>query len=213
MKFINHFRYGVYLVVTLSFSTAKADAFADFFHAIRIDDASTVKSVLQRGFDANTRDPSGQPGLLLALQGESLRVADVLAASPALQVDTANPAGETALMLAALKGNASWCRRLLGQGAAVNRPGWSPLHYGAAGPEVKVIALLLEQGATVDAESPNRTTPLMMAARYGSEAGVDLLLARGADPVRRNDLELGPADFARLGGREALARRLTGLRP
>jgi ankyrin repeat protein len=48
----------------------------------------------------------------------------------------------------------------------------------------------------------------MMAARYGPEDSVDLLLSRGASLSARNIQGLGAADFARLGGREKLAARL-----
>jgi ankyrin repeat protein len=51
----------------------------------------------------------------------------------------------------------------------------------------------------------------MMAARYGNEASVDLLLARGADPRARNDRSMNAAEFARSAGREALAARLEAL--
>jgi hypothetical protein len=90
----------------------------------------------------------------------------------------------------------------------VNKPGWSPLHYAATGPDPKIVELLLDRGAVVDADSPNRSTPLMMAARYGKEGSVKLLLARGADPKRTNDLNQTAADFARSAGRESLAAQL-----
>jgi ankyrin repeat protein len=48
----------------------------------------------------------------------------------------------------------------------------------------------------------------MMAARYGNEEGAHLLLARGANPKLRNDQNLAAADFAKTGGREALATKL-----
>ena len=67
---------------------------------------------------------------------------------------------------------------------------------------------LLARGARVDARSHNGTTPLMMAAQYGTEDAVDALLKQGADLRLRNDLGLGPVDFAQRGAREALARRL-----
>ena len=71
--------------------------------------------------------------------------------------------------------------------------------------------LLADRGADLNAASPNNTTPLMMAAQYGSEDSVRLLLDRGADPGRRNMKGLGAADFAKLAGRDNLAERLAKL--
>lgn len=51
----------------------------------------------------------------------------------------------------------------------------------------------------------------MMAARYGAEASVDLLLAKGADARRVNEAGLNAAAFAKLGGRDGLAQRLAKL--
>ena len=200
-----------HLSVLLGFSVSVAGSYEDFFVAIQKDDARAVEQLLARGFDPNTRDPKGQPGLTLALQQQALAAAAKIAAHPGLEVDARNEAGETALMMAALKGELAWVERLLARGAAVRFPGWSPILYAATGPETRTVALLLDRGAPIDAEAPNRTTPLMMAARYGTESSVDLLLARGADPKRRNDLGMTAADFARSAGREALARRLEAL--
>lgn len=90
----------------------------------------------------------------------------------------------------------------------VNRPGWTALHYAASGPEPKMLVLLLERGAMLEAESPNRTTALMMAARYGDEDSALLLLSRGASASARNERGLSAADFARLAGRKGLADKL-----
>jgi uncharacterized protein len=190
-----YFRYIVYLIVIYGVSPSIAGDVEDLFSAIRIDDAGTVKSLLQRGLDPNVRDNKGVPALLWALQIDAPKSAAVIAEQAALDVDAANEAGETALMLAALKADMALCRRLLERGAAVNRPGWAPLHYAASSSDGKIVMLLLERGAAVDAESPNRSTPLMMAARYGSEEGLDRLLARGADTTRRNELGLRAVDL------------------
>lgn len=194
--------------LALAATCAFGGAYEDFFRAVEIDDARTVSGLLARGFDPNAPDERGEVGLYLALRGDAPRVAAALLEHPAIQVDQANGAGETPLMMAALKGRLDWVPRLIARGAQLDREGWTPLHYAASGPEPKLVALLVERGARVDSLSPNRTTPLMMAARYGDERAVDVLLAAGADRKRRNDQGLDAAAFARDGGREALAARL-----
>ena len=187
---------------------AHAGAFEDFFSALEVDNASTVKVLLERGFDVNAVDEKGQHALYVALRAESFRVAEVLLAQPGIKLDADNLARETPLMMAALRGNLEWTRKLLARGAAVHKEGWSAIHYAATGSAAEVVRLLLDRGAPADARSPNGSTPLMMAARYGSEDSVQLLMARGADVAVKNDRGLNAADFARLGGREALAARL-----
>ena len=198
-----------YLFVLFATLTVLAGSYEDFFVAVKRNDGSSVTELLQRGFDPNTPDPSGNIALVLALQAENFAVAEALMARPGLNVNALNQSGESALMMAALRGNLAWCERLLARGASINKPGWTALHYAAAGPEPKVVKLLLDRGAVVDAESPDKTTPLMMAARYGPEEGVTLLLAHGADPKRTNARNMNAADFARGGGREWLAQRLS----
>ena len=205
------FRFALYLAVAIGFSLARADDRVEFFRAVGVDDVRTVKQLLAQGFDPNTPSEKGQTPLYVAMREGAPRVATELLAHPALKVDAANAAGETALMMAALRGEVGFVARLLDLGAALERPGWTALHYAASGPETRAVAVLIERGAKVDAPSPNRSTALMMAARYGPESSVNLLLARGADVRLRNDLGLGAADFARQGGRDALAERLQKL--
>ena len=203
-------KYLSYLVLMIGFSIAKAGAYEDFFKAVSFNDAGVVQGLLARGFDPNSRNPQGQTALHLALRDQSPRTAHALWRSTDLDVNALNAAGETPLMLAALKGDMEWAQRLLTRGARLHQDGWSPVHYAATGPEVKLLRLLVERGAPLDARSPNGTTPLMMAARYGTPDGVDYLLARGADKSVRNDLGLDAAEFAKAGGKEFLIPRLLG---
>ena len=203
-----YFKYVAYLIVAVAFSSARAGAYEDFFSAVARDDDRTIVQLLQRGFDPNSRDPAGQTGLILALRDEALRVSEALWKSPQLDVNTENASGENALMMAALRGRLDWMQRLLERGARPHKAGWSPIHYAATGPEAKAVALLLERDAPVDARSPRQDTPLMMAARYGTEASVDLLLARGASAAATNDRNLDAADMARAGGRDFLVARI-----
>lgn len=204
----NYFRTFIYVVVLICFQLAHAGSYDDFFTAIKRDHRNTIEDLLKRGFDPNTLDEKGQPGLVLALRAESYAVAEALIDSAGLHLEAANPVGETALMLASLRGETKLVERLLKRGAAVNRPGWSALHYAAIAPHDEVLGVLLERGAVVDAKSPNGTTALMMAAQYGPTDGVERLLARGAGVDLRNDQGLAAADFAELAGRDRLAAKL-----
>jgi ankyrin repeat protein len=196
------------LAALLLAATATAGPADELLRTLRTDDARTASALLARGTDPNAPDEKGQVPLYLALRDGAPAVARVLIASPALQVDATNPANETPLMMAALRGDIEAAQLLLRRGAQVNRSGWTPLHYAASGPQPPLVALLLERGAVIEALSPNRTTPLMMAAGYGAIDSAVLLLERGADAKARNDAGLAAADFARRAGRDRLAERL-----
>lgn len=204
----NYFRFVFYLFVLIGFKTAHAGSYEDFFTAIKRDHRNVIEELLKRGFDPNTLDETGQPGVILALRLESFEVAEALIDSKGLRLEASNPAGETALMLASLRGQTKLVERLLKRGAAIDRPGWSALHYAATAPDDAALRLLLDHGAVVDARSPNGTTALMMAAQYGPSESVDLLLARGADVNLRNDLDLAATDFSLRVGRERTAAAL-----
>ncbi len=198
----NYFKFIVYLYVLIQFSLSHAGSYDDFFIAIKQDDARTVQSLLQRGFDPNTRDPNGQHGLYLALREPSLKVAKALIDWKKTDVNAANEANETPLMIAVLKGHTELVKSLLDKEADVNKTGWTPLHYAATSGNIALINLLLEKHAYIDAESPNGTTPLMMAAQYGSPSAVKLLLEEGADPLLKNQLGLSAIDFAQRAQRQ-----------
>lgn len=175
------------------------------------DDYLGMRDLLRQGLDPNTRDRQGVPMLVKAMQQESLRVADELLNSPKIKVDLASPSGETALMYASIKGNLALVQRLLAMGASVNKPGWTPLHYAASANHehsTEIVRLLLENHAYIDAESPNKSTPLMLAAQYGSEGMVKLLLDEGADVQLRNQQGLSAVDFARRSEREFMVKML-----
>ena len=191
-----YFRFILYLIVALSISLAHSGSYDDFFVAIKRDDAQAINVLLSRGFDPNTLDPKGLNGLYLALRDQSLKAAGVLITWPKTDVELRTAEDESPLMMASLKGNLDLVRKLIDRGADVNKPGWAPLHYAATNGHLKIMELLLDENAYIDAASPNGTTPLMMAAHYGSAAAVKVLLEAGADPTIRNQLGLTAIDFA-----------------
>jgi uncharacterized protein len=204
----NYFKYVVYLYVFVQSSLVFSGSYEDFFRAVQSDDASTVTALVKRGFDPNTRDPKGENALYLALREPSLKVVAALLAAPKTDVDARNKADESPLMLAALRGHTSIAQALIDKGADVNKTGWTPLHYASTSGHVEIIRLLLENHAYIDAESPNKTTPLMMAAHYGTPSAVKLLLEEGADPMLKNDQGLSAIDFAQRGERPEAAEMI-----
>jgi len=201
----NYFKKVIYLIVFIGFSGSHAGSYEDFFIAIKRDDPVTITALLQRGFDPNTRDPDGLPGLYLAVREPSLKAAEALIAWPKSNVEIRTAQDESPLMMAALKGHLDLVRKLIARDADVNKPGWAPLHYAATHAHLDIMRLLLEHHAYIDAESPNGTTPLMMAAHYGSPQAVKLLLEAGADPLLKNQLGLTALDFAQRANRQDAA--------
>ena len=201
------------LIAVLVPASVRAGSYDEFFNAVRHDQWYQIQRLLERGFDPNTIDPErGETGLILALREEHLQAVAVLLKAPGLDVEAKARNGDTALMIAAFTGNKAAVEALLEKDAEVNRPGWTALHYAAAAGANEIVQLLLDHFAYIDAESPNRTTPLMMAARSGRIMTVKLLLDEGADATLKNELGLDAIALARqfdhVDIAEGLAQRL-----
>lgn len=193
---MKHFKYLIYLFVSIGVSVANAGSYGDFFAALTFDRPAEVQHLLDKGFDPNSPSEKGVPALLYALQSEAPKSALLLARHPATQVNAANSAGETALMLAVINHYTDVVQVLIERGADVNREGWTPLHYAATRGHRDMMRLLLDHDAYIDAEAPNGNTPLMMAARYAQPLAVKLLLEEGADPTLVNQSQESALDMA-----------------
>lgn len=189
-------KYLIYTIVLIGVSSSFAGSYEDFFSAVQKNDAPTITSLLARGFDGNVPDAKGAHALQLAIRENALQAVSALLGWNKIEVESRNKADESPLMLAALGGQLDIAKRLIDLGADVNKPGWTPLHYAATRGHLDLISLLLDKNAYIDAASPNGTTPLMMAAYYGTPSAVKLLLEAGADPLLRNRQDLTAIDFA-----------------
>lgn len=187
---------------------AQAAPIDDLVIATEMNEPRAVLSLLLKGVDPNQPDSRGRQAIFVALRENSLQALDSLLASPLTKFDEPNAKGETPLMIAAIRGSLPAVQALVKRGAAINREGWTPLHYACSGPDNGVAAWLIAHGAEINARSENGTTPLMMAARYGNGDLVPMLLKAGAEPRAANEQELTAADFAERGGRDVVAAEL-----
>ena len=109
------------------------ELYANFTGAVKNNRGDVVKKMLAQGYSPNVKMPNGDPALVYAIRADNTDVIDLLLNAKGLDVDKANPSGESALMVAAYKKNVPLVKALLAKGAIVDRTsGWSPLHYAAA---------------------------------------------------------------------------------
>lgn len=176
----------------------KMSSYDEWFAALRTDDVRRMETLLARGFDPNAIEPElFDTSLIVAIRHKSAKAIALLLSIDTLKIDAQSRNGDTALMIACWLSDTPTALALIDLGAEINRPGWTALHYAAASGNTKIISRLLDESAYIDAESPNSTTPLMMAARGGKRDALLLLLDEGADPLLRNERGMTAADFAR----------------
>lgn len=187
-------------------------ALARFFRAVQLDDAKTVQAMIGATVNANQLNPiGGEPGLVLALREDAMRVVQVFLDHPGTNLETRAVNGNTALMMAAFKRNRAAVEQLLAKGARIDQPGWTALHYAAASGDDEIVRLLLARGAKIDAVSPLRSgayTPLMMAAREGKDGTALLLIGQGANAALKNSEGLTAEQLAERAGKTRVAQAI-----
>ena len=188
---------------------ASAASIDELIAAVLRNNASGVRSQIAAGINPNQAYAQGRTALTLAIHQQSEKAIPVLLQTRQIDVNAPNKAGESPLMLAIITEQDDLARQLIARGAAVNKHGWTPLHYAATKGNIGIMQLLLDKDAFIDTESPNRSTPLMMAAQYsGNEQAVKFLLQQGADPWVKNQLGLTALDFARQGGNPGIIQAI-----
>lgn len=175
--------------------------------AAREGDADRVRKLLDAGADVNVRNANKQrlqyTPLHWAARNGHLEIAEILISRGA-DLDAEDPAYSTPLYLAAEEGYPKVVEFLISKGAEVNvKSSWSgytPLHRAAWGPValrkhiggrtvweaelnenyLKIVGVLLEKGAKVNARDNDGETPLDQAMKNGEKEIVDLLRKHGA---------------------------------
>ena len=155
-----------------------------FRRAVRENDAQSVRLLIARGADVNTRGYQNDSPLHVAALVNADQSARVLLESGA-KVNIKDDTGRTPLHSVGL--NDKVARLLIAHGADVNArdiEGKTVLHYACGQNAPKIVALLLQSGANANARDANGINPLYMInanQRQNKEQVVALLLKWGAN--------------------------------
>lgn len=185
----------------------------DLRNAVEYNRPALVQKYIAQGADPNLNTRDGTPLLVDALKDKNIEVAEALIRAKSIDFERTNAAGENALMMAAYQGLLPMVKLLVETyDVEVNKTGWTALHYAATNGYDDIVKYLLDHAAYIDAESPNATTPLMMAAMGGHITTVKLLLDEGADMNLRNQQKMDVIDFAKRYHQDEIAAGLESRR-
>jgi hypothetical protein len=154
-------------------------ALTDAVRKGRVDRAVVL---LDRGADAHIVDPAGSPLLTVAARLGHESLVDLLlkrGADPNLR----DRNDLTALALASEEGNGRIVEMLLNHD---KRRGAADLLGACDKGKAKVVALMLDRGADINARNSDGETPLMIAAGKGHLELVEVLLTKGADATAQD---------------------------
>ena len=114
-----------------------------------------------------------------------------------------NKYGESPLHVAVKRGDIEKVRSLLLEGANANskdHAGWRPIHESMREGEnaLRIIRLLVDHGADINAKSDSGNTALHDAAAYMSHEIIEYLVQSGADPAVKNLDGKSPLDISKM---------------
>ena len=153
--------------------------------AVHRNDLESAELLIQAGADVNATNDHGVTPLALACANiqNAAMVKKLLEAGG--NPNSVQVKGETVLMTCSRTGNEEAIKLLLAHGVEVGvKEPWrwqTALMWAAAKKHPDVVALLVEYGADVHAQTRGNFTPLMFAAQQGDIDSIRILLTAGAD--------------------------------
>ncbi|KAG1712158.1 Serine/threonine-protein phosphatase 6 regulatory ankyrin repeat subunit A [Nymphon striatum] len=146
-------------------------------------EVDVVSTLVNYGAEINVRDKEMYTPLHVASAAGNVNVVHLLI-SLGVEIDAVNAFGNTPLHIACLNGHYSVTDELIKAGAcvdAVNNINQTPLHYAASSTHAeKCLYMLLEEGASVNAQSKDGRSPLHMTSIYGRFMRALKLIQSGA---------------------------------
>lgn len=146
-------------------------------------DVDKVHALLITGVSPNTTDPTGRPALGWAALGNYTAVIEELLKAPRIQVDSKDRDGNTALILAAQRGQEDAAAVLIRAKAKLdidNRDGMTALSLAAQNGNLHIVEMLVKAGADVTLQDRTGRTPLEWAQDNNRQRVVDFLRKAGS---------------------------------
>jgi ankyrin repeat protein len=135
------------------------------------------------------------------------KVQDLIASGSVIINTRERDTGESALHIVVRERDLTWLSFLLGRGARPdlqNKNGDTPLGLSAQLSWAEGAQLLINRGASVDLPNNNGETPLILAVHKRDIGVVRVLLARGADPKKTDNIAgYSALDYAKRDARDA----------
>jgi ankyrin repeat protein len=184
----------------------------NFIKAVTDGNTIAVDLFLIAGIDPNTKNPAGYSALMIAAQNGNTVICKSLLANKKTNMEAKGPLDETALHLAAKKGQINAIQTLLTFKAnpnATDKFGSTPLMYAAEFGQTKSCEALLLKGAKIDQQNDWGNTALMYAAKEGKTDTVKTLLAQKANPTLWNTGNKTALKFAKDRGAKDIVKLLT----
>jgi ankyrin repeat protein len=209
------------------------DTKSDYFSAIQKGDAATVSELFRNDPKLlNAKSQNGMSGVITAMYYGQKEIAELLASNGAvLDIFDASALGKTKrvtellnedsklmnsfsadgftpLHLAVFFRNYDAAKLLISKGANVdavakNSMRVAPLHSAAAGNEPRIVKLLIECGADVNAKQQGGYTALHAAAQSGNVEMAEFLIEHGANINSKTEDGRTPLAIAKEESREA----------
>ena len=151
--------------------------------AIAANDGNAVDQLLKQGFDVNTKFQGGKTAAMLAIEQSKPALVQKFI-TPQLKISIADNASNMTLSYAVVRGDDASVKVLLGVPTIdVNAPagdGRPPLVAASEGGFAKVVQLLIDAKAKLEAQDKAGRTALFAAASAGKTDVVDALIKAGA---------------------------------
>ena len=177
-----------------------------FLKAVKEENYTAVKQMLQNGQDVNETDMMGNNALFYAIESQNDTIINILI-SYSINCNRQNKQGQIPFLLAVDKGNIAEITTLLKAGANINKSdlsGVSAAGIAVSKRNTSLLKFLVSKGASVYGKNSEGNTLLHFAIQNEDLSTTRFLLEEDCDVYEQNDRGVTPLDLLKKSKREEL---------